>query len=157
MSEKNLEMTDFTKSVTAVVFREGKVLLGRHTYGPGKGLLIVPGGYITKGEDPREAVKREYLEETGVVIEPKEVIGIRFNKRDWYVAFRAEYISGNAAPGDDENEEVIWLDIAEAMERDDVPGLTKTLIQAALSEKQGLTETYFYATHPDPGTLFAQE
>ena len=103
--------TDFTRSVTAVVFREGKVLLGRHTYGNGKGLLIVPGGYIKNGEDPREAVKREYLEETGVVIEPEEVIGIRFRKNDWYVAFSANYISGEARSDEDENDLVVWMDI----------------------------------------------
>lgn len=38
--------TCWTQSVTGVVIHEEKVLLVRHTYGDGKGLLIVPGGYI---------------------------------------------------------------------------------------------------------------
>ena len=51
--------TDWSRSVTGVVIRDGKVLLCRHTYGGGKGLLIVPGGYIEHGESPQDAVRRE--------------------------------------------------------------------------------------------------
>ena len=64
----NGENTCYKQSVTAVVIRAGKVLLARHTYGAGKNMLIVPGGYLNKGETPEHAVKREYLEETGVLI-----------------------------------------------------------------------------------------
>lgn len=35
--------TNWSQSVTAVVIKEGRVLLARHTYGAGKGLLIIPG------------------------------------------------------------------------------------------------------------------
>lgn len=45
MEEKN---TNWQKSVCAVVLREGKVLLARHTYGAGKGLFITPGGISEK-------------------------------------------------------------------------------------------------------------
>lgn len=41
MEEKN---TNWQKSVCAVVLREGKVLLARHTYGAGKGCLSPPAG-----------------------------------------------------------------------------------------------------------------
>ncbi len=125
--------TSWTQSVTAVVINDGKVLLARHTYGNGSGLLIVPGGYINIGEMPQDAVKREYLEKTGVIIEPKNIIAIRCNSKDWYITFAAEYISGDAHSDNDENSEVIWLSIDEAMHRDDVPDLTKKLISAALS------------------------
>ena len=77
--------TNWSQSVTAVVIHEGKVLLSRHTYGAGKGRLIIPGGYLNHGEMPREALIREYLEETGVLIEPRELIGMRFNLKDWYL------------------------------------------------------------------------
>ena len=63
-------------SVTGIVIRDHKVLLARHTYGVGKNRLIVPGGYLEPGETPQEALRREYLEETSIVVEPKEVIGI---------------------------------------------------------------------------------
>ncbi|MBR5826664.1 MAG: NUDIX domain-containing protein [Clostridia bacterium] len=123
--------TNYTKSVTGVVIRDGKVLLARHTYGAGENMLVVPGGYVDFGEAPEDAVKREYLEETKVVVEPKEIIGIRFNMHDWYVAFRADYVSGEAVTDADENSEVIWLDVEEALVREDVAGLTKELIKRA--------------------------
>ena len=130
------ENTNWSQSVTGIVIREGKVLLARHTYGPGKGKLIVPGGYVKWQESPQEALKREYLEETGVEVEPVDIIGIRFNQKDWYVAFRAEYKGGMAVSDGDENSEVLWLDVEEALVREDVPDLTKKLIQSALSGKQ---------------------
>lgn len=129
--------TNWSQSVTGVVFREGKVLLARHTYGSGQGKLIIPGGYVQFGESPQDALKREYLEETKVEVEPKEIIGIRFNSHDWYVAFRAEYVSGEAESDHDENDEVVWMPIEEALEREDVPGLTKKLICCALQPQKG--------------------
>ena len=125
--------TNWSQSVTAVVIYEGKVLLSRHTYGAGKGRLIIPGGYLNYGEMPREALIREYLEETGVLIEPRELIGMRFNLKDWYAAFRADYVSGEARSDNDENSEAVWVDVDEAMNRDDVPDLTKKLIKCAAS------------------------
>ena len=147
--------TDWGKSVTAVVIKEGKVLLARHTYGGGKGKLIIPGGYVNVGESPRDAVVREFLEETGITVEPKDIIGIRFNTNDWYVAFRAEYVCGVATSDNDENSEVLWVDINEALEMDDVPGLTKRLIESAVSGKTGLCfNEYVSSTKYAPNSLF---
>lgn len=129
--------TNWSQSVTAVVIREGKVLLARHTYGGGNGKLIVPGGYVEVGETPQDAVVREYLEETGVTIAPREIIGIRFNSHDWYVAFAADYVSGDARSDGDENSEVLWIPTEEALVREDVPDLTKKLIVCALSRDRG--------------------
>ena len=134
----NSENTNWGQSVTGVVIRDGKVLLARHTYGSGKNMLIVPGGYVNVGETPQEALKREFMEETKVEVEAIDIIGIRFNMHDWYIAFKAEYISGEAASDNDENSEVLWLDIEEALSRDDVPELTKKLIESAVSGKSGL-------------------
>lgn len=132
------ENTNWGQSVTGVVIEKGKVLLARHTYGTGKNMLIIPGGYVNFGETPQEALKREFIEETGIKVEPKNIIGIRFNMRDWYIAFRAEYISGEASTDNDENSEVLWLDIEDALSRNDVPELTKKLIFSAVSENSGL-------------------
>ncbi len=63
----NTENTNWGQSVAGVVIREGKVLLARHTYGNGKGLLITPGGYLEYGETPQDALKREFLEETNII------------------------------------------------------------------------------------------
>ena len=127
----NHENTNWSQSAAAVCIREGKVLLARHTYGAGNGKLIIPGGYVEMGEAPQDAVRREFLEETGICVEPGELIGMRFNDRDWYAVFRAAYVSGEARSDGEENSEVLWLAPEEALARDDVPELTKIMIQKA--------------------------
>ena len=107
----NKDNTNWSQSVAGVVIRDNKVLLARHTYGNGKGMLIIPGGYVNFGESPQDALIREFKEETNITIEPKSVIGIRFNIRDWYVVFIADYVSGDASSDNDENSEVVWIDM----------------------------------------------
>ncbi len=132
------ENTNWGQSVTGVVIKDEKVLLARHTYGGGKGMLIIPGGYVNIGETPQDALVREYMEETKIKVKPSSIIGVRFNMHDWYIAFRAEYVSGEASSDNDENSEVLWIDVNEALSRDDVPELTKKLIQSAISQENGL-------------------
>lgn len=101
-------------------------------------MLIIPGGYVNIDETPQNALVREYLEETHVKVKPIDIIGIRFNMHDWYIAFRAEYVSGEARSDKGENSEVLWMDVEAALLRDDVPELTKQLIQSAMSKENGL-------------------
>ena len=129
----NGENTCWNRSVAGVCIHNGKVLLARHTYGGGKGMLIIPGGYINNDEMPEAALKREYREEVDLEIAVKELIGMRFQVNDWYAVFRVEYISGNAHPDNDENDEVVWLPLSEVDGHDDIPDLTKKLIAIAKS------------------------
>lgn len=138
--------TNWQQSVTAVVIKDNKVLLARHTYGRGAGKLIIPGGYVEYGESPQAALIREFWEETNITISPKEIIGIRFNMHDWYIAFSADYVDGIERTDNDENSEVLWLDVDEALSRDDVPDLTKSLIKCALSGK-GLNQIDYDGSH----------
>ena len=63
----------FTVTAGAVVSDErGRVLLLRHTLRGGEGWGI-PGGFLTGGEQPEEAVRREMLEETGLEFESVEL------------------------------------------------------------------------------------
>lgn len=131
--------TNWGQSVAGIVLRGKKVLLARHTYGDGKGMLIIPGGYVNAGETPQDALKREFMEETNIHVEPKEILGIRFNMHDWYIVFRADYVSGEATSDHEENNEVVWMDVEEALTRDDVPQLTKMLLRSAASDACALT------------------
>ena len=89
-----------------------------------------------------------------MTIEPENIIGIRFNMHDWYIAFRARYISGEARSDHDENSEVLWVDIEDALNREDVPDLTKKLIQSALSKDVGLQVTGYESTSHPPFSLY---
>lgn len=151
MGETN---TNWCQSVTGVVIKDGKVLLARHTYGGGAGKLIIPGGYVNVGETPQDALKREFMEETNIVVEPVEIIGIRFNMKDWYIAFKAEYVSGEATSDNDENSEVVWMDVKEALEREDVPELTKKLVEAAVSGIGGLQKKEYESKSHAPYSLY---
>jgi len=151
----NTENTNWYQSVAAVCVKDGKVMLARHTYGGGKGKLIIPGGYLEIGESPQDAVKREFMEEVGIVIEPKDIIGIRFNSHEWYVIFTADYVSGIPRSDGDENSEVVWMDPDEALRRDDVPELTKIMISRAVSKK-GFVSTLYNGKNP-PYSLYCPE
>ena len=134
MTQEEINSTNWSQSVAGVCLKEGKVLLARHTYGSGNGKLIIPGGYVKFGEVPEETLVREYLEETGVRVKAGRLLGIRFSAKDWYAVFAAEYVEGDARSDGDENSEVVWLDIGEALKDETVPGLTKTMIEQALKE-----------------------
>ena len=154
MTQEEINNTNWSQSVAGVCIKDGKVLLARHTYGSGNGRLIIPGGYVKYGEVPEEALIREYLEETGVRVKAGRLIGMRFNAKDWYAVFAVEYGEGEARSDGDENSEVIWMDTAEALKDDTVPGLTKTMIECALSGT-GFELTPYQTSHP--GYLYTQQ
>ena len=134
MTQEEINSTNWSQFVAGVCLKEGKVLLARHTYGSGNGKLIIPGGYVKFGEVPEETLVREYLEETGVRVKAGRLLGIRFSAKDWYAVFAAEYVEGEARSDGDENSEVVWMDVEEALKDETVPGLTKTMIEQALKE-----------------------
>ncbi len=53
--------------------------------------------------------------------------------------------AGTAVSDHEENSEVLWLDIEEALQRDDVPDLTKKLIEAAINGNPALTRTDYFS------------
>jgi ADP-ribose pyrophosphatase YjhB (NUDIX family) len=62
--------------VGAVVLYEGKVLLIERGQEPLKGWWTVPGGLVETGERLEAAVRRETLEETGLIVKPVAVAAV---------------------------------------------------------------------------------
>ena len=60
-------------AVSAVIFRDGKVLLVRRSRSPGKGFYSLPGGRVEHGESLQQALAREVDEETGLRI---DIVGL---------------------------------------------------------------------------------
>lgn len=116
-------------SVSGIVIKENKVLLVRQAYGAAKGLLIIPGGYLTEGEMPNVALEREIKEETGICVLTKSLFAIRFSKKDWWAIFSADYISGEPIPNGDENTEALFIEIDAALEREDLTYTTKEILK----------------------------
>jgi len=53
---------------------EGNVLMGKRKGSHGAGCWSFPGGHLEEGEDPREAVRRELMEETGISLSDWDVV-----------------------------------------------------------------------------------
>ena len=64
-------------AVSAVILRDGKVLLVRRARSPGKGFYSLPGGRVEFGESLHAALHREVDEETGLRIEIEGLAGWR--------------------------------------------------------------------------------
>jgi 8-oxo-dGTP diphosphatase len=64
-------------AVSAVIFRDGKVLLVRRARSPGKGFYSLPGGRVEFGESLHAALAREVDEETGLKIDIVALAGWR--------------------------------------------------------------------------------
>lgn len=63
-------------TVAAIILNDSKqVLFTRRAIDPGKGKIDLPGGFLQYGELPEEGMKREALEEIGVEIKVRDIIG----------------------------------------------------------------------------------
>ncbi len=62
--------------VGGVVVHRGRVLLVRRGKEPHKGEWSIPGGMVELGETLAEATQRELKEETGLSVEPREVLTV---------------------------------------------------------------------------------
>src|ERR1035437_1812026 len=81
---------------TLPVTEQGKVMLIRRGIEPGYDMWAQPGGFLEIDETVREAAIRETLEETGLQVEPGEIIGLysRVQAAVVVIAFEARIVSG---------------------------------------------------------------
>lgn len=104
--------------VTAVIFRDEKVLLGRRS---DNGALTPITGIVDPGEEPADAAAREAREEAGVVIRVDRLAWVHQIPRITYgngdqadyldLTFRCTWVSGVPEPVDGEMTDVGWFDL----------------------------------------------
>ena len=107
--------------VGAVIVQEGRVLLIQRGHEPMKGRWTIPGGLIEIGESLLQAVVRETREETGLAIEPIELVELldRIHREEGRIRYHyviADYlcrvVGGTLAAADDAAA-VRWVERAE--------------------------------------------
>src|SRR6266478_10032701 len=84
----------FTVTAGAIIFDDdGRVLLLEHVFRPDSGWGI-PGGFLSKGEQPEAGLRRELREEIGIEIEDVEILFARTlpRPRQIEIYFRARAI-----------------------------------------------------------------
>ncbi len=102
-------------TASAIISKNGKILLGKRSVEPYKNLWDVPGGFLEYGELPEAGLKREIKEEVGVKIKIKKIVGIfmdTYGKNgDWTmnIYYECEIIAGTPRPDDDVSE-LKWFD-----------------------------------------------
>ncbi len=107
--------------VGAVIVRDGRVLLVRRGTEPLRGRWSIPGGLIEVGEMLREAVVREAREETGLEVEPVELVELldrihRNGERVRYHYVIADYlcrVKGGTLKAASDADEARWVERAE--------------------------------------------
>lgn len=109
-------------AVTAFVLdTDDRVLMIRRT---DSGLYAIPGGAQEVGETIGQTVVREVKEETGIDVEPTELIGVYSDpehviaftdgevRQEFSICFRARPVRGELRTSD-ESSEVLWVDRAD--------------------------------------------
>ncbi|HTY23586.1 MAG TPA: NUDIX hydrolase [Desulfomonilaceae bacterium] len=104
--------------VGALITRDDRVVLVRRGTQPAKGEWSIPGGLVNVGETLKDAVVREALEETGLEVEPVELLELVeriFHDDDGRVQYHyviADFVckvrGGNIAAGSDALE-AVWI------------------------------------------------
>ena len=127
----------FAIGVGGIVIQEEKVLLVKLAYGH-QG-WILPGGYVRPTETIGDAVRREVLEETGLVAEPVELVSVRSRitegRNDLYAAFLMKVVGGELKPDGKEIVETRYFTLAEMEDRKDVPRLNTCIARCILEAK----------------------
>lgn len=107
--------------VGAVIVHEGRILLVQRGREPMKGRWTIPGGLIEIGEALQDAVVRETREETGLEVEPVELVELldRVHREDGRVRYHyviADYlcrVTGGTLAAADDAADVRWVERAE--------------------------------------------
>jgi len=131
--------------VGGVVVRDGRALLIRRGKPPLYGRWVVPGGTVELGEALEDALVREMREETGLAVEPVELLTVfdRIDRDGDEVAYHyvivdylCRWVAGEAVAGSDALD-VAWLR-REDLAGHDVPPKAVEVVEDALRRAAAL-------------------
>lgn len=126
-------------AVVAFIERDNRVLLVRRAMNPEQGKWALPAGYVDYGEDPRDAIVREVLEETGLRIEVTQLLDVHSSPGNFgasiIIVYGARVVGGVAHPQDDADA-ILWYSAT-----DPLPALafhsTQTLLADWIARQKG--------------------
>lgn len=130
---------------SAVVFKEGRILMVKRAKEPNKGKWSIPGGGIELGETIYEAAKREVREECSIEIEIERVLDSADNiVRDERGCIKYHYViidllaryAGGEMKAQSDAEECGWFTPEE------LAGLDITPTLRAMLERQGMIKRH---------------
>jgi ADP-ribose pyrophosphatase YjhB (NUDIX family) len=122
----------------ALCIADGRVLLVRRAFEPFKGYWDIPGGFLEEGEDPRDGLRRELREETGLEVEPERFLGVWMDiyggdstaEATLNLYWTARIVGGEAAAADDVSE-LGWFGPDELPTKDELAFENVPLVLAA--------------------------
>ena len=103
-------------TVDAIIQKSSNVLLVTRKKDPFKDYLALPGGFVNEGETVESALKREIFEETSLVVDPIDILGVYSHpERDprghiMTVVFICIVIDGTPNAGDDAKS-INWISV----------------------------------------------
>ena len=122
----------FTVSVAAIIINENnEVLLLDHIFRSALSWGI-PGGFVNRGEQPEEALRREIQEETGLDIHDIKLFRVRTINRHIEILFRAQ-ATGTAEVKSREIRALAWFSVDKMPEQMDKE--QKTVVKNILQIK----------------------
>ncbi len=132
--------------VGAAVIDDDRVLLVQRASEPMKGHWSIPGGLVEVGESLHAAVVREVSEETGLAVEPLELVELldrihREGDRVRYHYVIADYlcrVTGGVLQAGSDAAAVRWVQRAEWLSPGALDPVTARVIEAAWQRAQAL-------------------
>lgn len=126
-------------AVSAAIIRDDRVFIARRARGPALGVWTMPGGMVEAGETLSEALKRELMEETSMMIEPVALAGHREVvvrdkdgkvSRHFVIMCFASRLIGGETRLNDELDEFKWVRVSELKDLKTTEGLQEIVVAA---------------------------
>lgn len=103
------------RGVAGIIFNGDQILLVKRKYGSKKGFWCIPCGHVEQGEDPRDAVVREIIEETHLHCKVMSCVSeqstIRENGSVYIGSWYMLNVEGGELMADDDAEEAYFFSL----------------------------------------------